>query len=176
MSSSKITYQFPKFALEFDPQTGSAMTYYTKEHVSGCPPVDDDAYHASLLGISPAYHRLCHELAHHLIGIYVLKAETSFVVSMDAMCNVYTGHGLVLEELPPGQQEKAKYEEWLVTALTYLAFDKLEVLVERHPEGNYEKALVEIECHANAEHLAQILDWLLAAPIGGKLDLREAVW
>ena len=54
--------------LVFNPEDGSAITYYGDGRWSGCAPVPDDEYHAAVLVVTPAEHRLMHELAHHLVG------------------------------------------------------------------------------------------------------------
>lgn len=105
-----INYIWPTFRLEYNPVTGRTTTYY-KNAWSGCDPNPDDEFHAKRLGITNKLHRLSHELAHHLIGIYYYKSDSSPVVFRDA-------HHL------PQPPEESCLEEWRVTTLQYFAHEK----------------------------------------------------
>lgn len=104
-------FQFPTFVLEHDPNTGGAYTRFPDETWSGCEPVPDDAFHADALGITPAQHRLAHELAHHIVGMRVLGWSSSPIVWRDA-------------HHEPQPDPDPDNEEWLVTGVTYLAWGK----------------------------------------------------
>lgn len=100
------TIFFDGYTLEWHPISGTATTRYDDGGWSGCPVVEDDFLHAHALGITPQRHRLEHELLHHLVGIHVFGLPSSGVIYRDA-------HG------EPQEEQQAKREEWLVTALTY---------------------------------------------------------
>lgn len=97
---------------------GETFTTYETGHWSGCGPVPDDSIHAAELGITPARHRLEHDLWHHLVGIFVYKTLGSPIIWRDAhgieQPKEITRIGLDLVEWGPSHEE-----EWLVTALSH---------------------------------------------------------
>jgi hypothetical protein len=170
-----ITYLFPHFRVDFDPDAGSVYTHYHDGAVSGCGMVAEDRFHGERLEVAPEYHRLAHELAHHLIGIYVSGDTTSYVVRLDAQRVKQLGRGLVLAEEVATAQAACVREETLATALTYYAFDKYDILEgDDQPYG--QDPLLEIACQTNLDHLVGILQWLLSSPEGATLDLTTAIW
>jgi hypothetical protein len=170
-----ITYLFPHFRLDFDPDAGSVYTCFHDGTASGCATVAGDHFHGKRLEISPQYHRLAHELAHHLIGIYVKRRPCSYVVSVDARMVAATGKGLDLATAEKHVVDLSRSEETLATALTYYALDKYDIL-EGDDQPYNQDPLLEIACQTNLDHLAGILQWLLSAPEGGVLDLTKAIW
>lgn len=170
-----IRYLFQGFTLDFNVETGGTLTIYQDGSYSGCEPVPEDSFHGDRLGIPPEYHRLAHELAHHLIGIYVLEEDSSPVVAIDARLVRMTGKGLVLEEVDEGTRKRYEREETLVTALTYYAFHSYDILKEQDPPYD-DHPLIAIAAKTDLDHLAAILDWLLEAPVGSNIDLRNAQW
>lgn len=119
-----VEYVGPAFVADWEPETGVFTTRYVGGHVSACPVVPDDQYHADRLGITAAEHRLLHELGHHLMGLwYYRRPDGSPVIWRDA-------HGWPqLEDGEEGDAEgsfvaDSKLEEWRVTALGYLAMDR----------------------------------------------------
>ncbi|MFH5803717.1 hypothetical protein [Alienimonas sp. DA493] len=120
------------------------MTRYRDGKTSGCGPIPDDVVHADRLGITPAHHRLVHELTHHIVGFrYYRDPNGSKVIWRDA-------HGTWSEtpQVKPGWNENAQ-EEWFVQAVAYAALDRL-------PEGdadadNLRWALVDLSERADPD-------------------------
>lgn len=175
--TSKIRYLFDGFRLDFNADTGDTITTYQDGTFSGCLPVPEDEFHGERLGIHPNYHRLVHELAHHLVGIHVLGEESSPTVRTDAMVVEATGKGLaeVINTMPEKDQERFSYEETLVTALTYYSFDCYDILREQTPPYD-DHPLIAIATKIDLDRLSFMLEWLLEAPVGAVIDLGGAQW
>jgi hypothetical protein len=137
-----ITYDFGKYLLEFNRETGKTVTRYSHGPWSGCLPVPDDAFHAEKLGITAKQHRLEHELCHHLVGQSFYKTIGSPVIWNDA-------HHY--EQKHPD----AMLEEWMVTAFQYSIHEKP---ADAGAFVDMEKAGIDV-CK-----LQKIATWLLEAP------------
>lgn len=154
-----ITYRWPGFMLEHNRDTGHTITRYPEFRWSGSDIVEDDAYHAARLGITPARHRLVHELLHHVVG-FALGYAGSQVVRDDA-------HHV------PQQQPQADDEEWKTTALTYHVYDRM---CQSDAPGNYYIALHTLrEGGADVDALRRYVRWLIdaadVAPAGTVISL-----
>lgn len=145
-------YHWDFFYLKYDPETGSAYTFYPDESSSGCEPGPDDAFHAGRLGITTGEHRLLHELAHHLIGTRYYHLSTgSPVIWRDA-------HGI------PQEPRESELEEWMATALSYIACGR-----SCEDYG----ALLDLSRECDPMEMAKTLRWLLDAPDGVEVVVPE---
>lgn len=115
-----IRYLWPRFSLTFDPATGFTETAYPDGKTSGVGVLEDDRMHANALGVTPEYHRLQHELGHHLIGTHFYRSAVgSPVLWRDAHGIGQTAGGYA----KPGWSE-AEREEWLVNFLQYASLSE----------------------------------------------------
>lgn len=130
--SGAIEFVWPALTLEHDTATGWTNTRYPDGHTSGCAPVQDDAFHAEALGITPERHRLVHELLHHLVGFafeYVGSPviwKAAHDIEQDTAVLCVAGH-MSSARIFPGCAKPyltAGIEEWIVTAYTYALYGK----------------------------------------------------
>ncbi|QDT14703.1 hypothetical protein [Alienimonas californiensis] len=162
-------YRWPQFELRFDLGEGVALTRYPDGKTSGCGPVPEDCVHAERLGVTPARHRLLHELTHHLVGLrYYGDPRGSRVIWRDA-------HGTWSEtpKIKPGWNENAQ-EEWFVHAVSYAALGKLPD--RESDEDGLHSALADLSERTDPDALIRELQSLLAqdAPVvDGRPDAAE---
>lgn len=114
----RITYRWPDCTLEHDPESGHTVVRFPGGRWSGCGVVDGDRHHAERLGIAPERHRLVHELLHVEVA-RVLYGPGAGVVYRDAHHIPQEAGGWA----KVGWTEAAR-EEWCVTALTYLLYNR----------------------------------------------------
>ena len=144
-----ITYQFPVFTLTHNPDTGETYTRYEGGYWSGCGLVEGDHVHAPKLGITPQTHRLQHELAHHLVGIWYYGQASSPVIYRDA-------------HLMPQPERDSMLEEWYTTSFQYFLCDK-----------NYEwGALLDLSKKIDLYHLKTYARWLMQAAEMNVTEIR----
>ena len=165
------TYRWPTFYLNHEPETGQTFTFYRDDIWSGCGVVPEDHEHAAALGITPAQHRLVHELGHHLVGLhYYADPNGSPIVYRDAHNIPQEAGGMVKPDW-----SEADREEWMTTALTYMAYTgpKSGMRVHYKPAEYDVWAIKELEsCGADPWGLARRLRWLMDAATEG---VREVV-
>lgn len=151
---SLTIYDWGAFRLEHDAAIGSAITRYEGRRWTGSAPVPEDTWHGARLGLTPGQHRLAHELAHHLIGLYYYRdPDGSPVLWRDAYHVPQEAGGWVKADW-----SEADREEWLVTAITYRARGK------EHDGG----AILALEERGvDTAALCALLAWLLEAPARG---------
>lgn len=111
---------------------GETFTTYEDGCWSGCAPVPDDTIHANELGITPARHRLEHDLWHHLVGIFVYRTLGSPIIWRDAHGTPqpkgrieYQVEGRIINLSEKRVWGPCEEEEWLVTALSHRYHNEL---------------------------------------------------
>ena len=109
----KILYHFPGCTLEYV-GTGEVYTRYPDGAFSGCGIVPGDEFHGPRLGITPAKHRLLHELAHHMVGMAM--PEKGIIG-----CPIIWRDAHSIPQVYP----EADTREWIITGLSYHALSKV---------------------------------------------------
>jgi len=121
------------------------ITKYPDGTQTGGPVVREDGEHAYLLGISEITHRLAHELTHHLVSRALSQGKFGCPILWAAAHKI---------EMPQNAAEL----EWLITAVTYQAYGKLQ------RQATDYQALAKLHAaKVNIPHVCRQLRWLIEA-------------
>jgi len=118
---ARTRYVWPAFTLVLDDTLGVVLTRYPDGSWSGGAVVDDDAFHARLLGLTPIEHRLAHELAHHVVAL--AEQDATFVAGEEPEggqgCPIIRADAHGWPQAPD-----AHVREWRISAFTYYALGR----------------------------------------------------